>query len=225
MASVWIVVAAFNEQNSLGTVVKNLRERGYDNIVVVDDGSKDDTAAIAKAAGAHVVQHCINRGQGAALQTGIDFALMNGAEYIVTFDADGQHRVEDISKMLEPLQDGAYDISLGSRFLDDGSNVPFIRKVFLKGGAFLMWLFYGVKLTDSHNGFRVFSRRAAEKVRIECDRMEHASEIVDKIGKSHLKFKEVPVTIRYTEYSMARGQSTWNAFRILYKMIVNKFFR
>jgi len=224
MDSVWIVIAAFNEQSSVGNVVKSLRKINYDYIVVVDDGSKDDTAAVAKAAGARIVQHCINRGQGAALQTGIDYAVNRDAEFIVTFDADGQHRVEDIPKMLKPVQEG-YDISLGSRFLEDGSNVPFIRQVFLKGGAFLMWLFYGVKLTDSHNGFRVFSRKAASKVRIECDRMEHASEIIDKIGKAGLKFKEVPVMIKYTEYSKAHGQSTWNAFRILYKMIVNKFFR
>lgn len=224
MDDVHIVIAAYNEERSIGKVVRGLLDKGFSDVVVVDDGSRDDTASVALSAGASVLQHCMNRGQGAALQTGIDHALRRGAEFIVTFDADGQHSVDDIRKMVDAVKSG-YDVSLGSRFVDKDSNVPFVRKLFLKGGALLMYVFYRVRLSDSHNGFRCFSRRAAERIRIDCDRMEHASEIIDKIGKCGLRYKEVPVTIRYTDYSKSKGQSSLEGFRILYKMIINKFFR
>jgi len=223
MDKVWIVIAAYNEENSISSVVYNLRSQGYRNIIVVDDGSKDKTYEKAKAAGAKVIVHEANQGQGAALRTGINHALRMGADYIITFDADGQHKVSDIPALLAPLKTGKYDVALGSRFLKGSqTKVPLTRKMFLKGGAFLMLLFYNVKVTDSHNGFRALTRKAAQKIKITCDRMEHASEIIDEIGRHKLKYKEVPVTIKYTEYSRAKGQSSLNAFRIFYKMVINK---
>jgi len=221
--STWIAIAAYNEEKCISGVIKNLFSRSYRNIVAVDDGSSDHTAVSAKKAGAHVIKHYTNQGQGAALRTGINYALKQGADYIITFDADGQHSVEDIPALLAPVTSGKYDVALGSRFLK-GSNtkMPFSKRIILKGGAFLMFMFYNVKVTDSHNGFRALSRRAAQKINITCNRMEHASEIIDEIGRHKLKYKEVPVTIKYTEYSKRKGQSCFNAFRILYKMIVNK---
>lgn len=222
MMKTWIVIAAFNEGKAINDVVKGLLDENYKNIVVVDDGSNDNTAEVAKKAGAHVVVHEQNKGQGAALQTGTDYALEQGADIIIHFDADGQHQASDISKFIEKLN-GDCDVCLGSRFLNKKSNVPFVRKLFLKGGTLVIWIFYGVKLTDAHNGFRALSRNAAQKIKIECPRMEHASEIIEKIGKYKLKYCEVPVTIKYTNYSMSKGQTSWNAFRILFKMIKNKF--
>jgi glycosyltransferase involved in cell wall biosynthesis len=218
----WIVIAAYKETHSIGHVVKELVKAGYRNVVVVDDGSPDDTYSVAKQHTRHVLKHVINRGQGAALKTGIDYALLQGADVVVTFDADGQHRVEDLPAMIAPVKSGEVDVALGSRFLSRGTNVPFFRKLVLKAGIVIVWLFYGIRLTDVHNGFRALSRHAAEQIEITMDRMEHASEILSEIKRRKLKYVEVPVVIRYTEYSKAHGQSSLNAVRIFYKMLMHK---
>ncbi|MBI2547985.1 glycosyltransferase family 2 protein [Candidatus Woesearchaeota archaeon] len=220
--NIFIVIAAYNEEKSITTVVKSLREKGYDHIIVVDDGSRDRTSQYAEQEGATVLQHVVNLGQGAALKTGIDYALMQGADIIVTFDADGQHDAGDLRQLLKPVIDKNIDVTLGSRFLKHNSNVPFIRKCFLKGGAFLFKVMYGVTLTDSHNGLRAFSKKAAKVIDLKTNGMEHASEMIEEIGKHKLSYKEIPVTIRYTDYSTSRGQSSWNAFRIFFKMIMKK---
>ena len=128
-------------------------------------------------------------------------------------------------QVTKPVKEGKVDISLGSRFLDKDSNTPFIRKLFLKGGALSFLLLYGVRLTDSHNGFRAMNRKAARRIKIECDDMAHASEIIDEIGRHRLKYVEVPVTIHYSDYSLSKGQSTLNGFRILARMLINKLLR
>ncbi|MBI4980537.1 glycosyltransferase family 2 protein [Candidatus Woesearchaeota archaeon] len=221
----WLVIPAFNEENKLKEVVSNLKRNGYARIVVVDDGSQDNTYQLAQKENVIVLNHLINRGQGAALKTGIDYALEQGAEVIVTFDADGQHQPEDISILIQPILENKADIVLGSRFLTNNSNTPFIRRLFLKGGALLFNLFYGVKVTDSHNGLRALSRTAAEQIEITSDGPEHASEIIEEIGKKQLKYTEVPVTIKYTDYSLQHGQSSWAAFKILFKMLIKGFLR
>src|SRR3989344_9367616 len=211
---VFIVIPAFNEEATIGSVVQNLRKKGYSSIVVVDDGSSDDTLSVAKNNGARVVAHRLNRGQGAALQTGMDYAVLEGADIIVTFDADGQHDPSEIKEMISPILKGEAEVSLGSRFLSKQSNVPFFKKLVLKGGVLFTYLTTGMLLSDTHNGFRAFSRKAARELRITQDRMEHASEIIEQIRIKHLKHKEVPVTIRYTEYSRKKGQSPLEAARI-----------
>jgi glycosyltransferase involved in cell wall biosynthesis len=223
---VFIVIAAYNEEHSIPKVISELRKAGYTEIVVVDDGSKDKTFKAALNAGATVLQHIVNRGQGAALKTGINYAVGQGAGIIVTFDADGQHRVEDIPAMLKPVASGKYDVTFGSRFLTKKSqeNVPFVRKVLLKTGVIIVWLFYGVKMTDAHNGFRAISRKAAEKIKITSDRMAHASEIVEEVHRNKLKYKEVPVVIRYTEETLKKGHGSFSeGCRILYNMLMKKF--
>jgi glycosyltransferase involved in cell wall biosynthesis len=222
MDNVWIVIPAHNEEKKITDVITGLRKSGYSNTIVVDDGSEDQTYQKALSTNTVVLRHIINRGQGAALQTGIDYALNQEAEIIITFDSDGQHQPEDISKLIKPIQEGEADVVLGSRFLSKNSNTPFIRKMFLKGGALIFRILYGIKLTDSHNGLRALSRKTAKKIKITQDGMEHASEIVEKIAKYGLKYKEMPVTINYTDYSLRHGQRTSDAFKILFKMILNK---
>ena len=222
MKNVFIVIAAYNEEKSIRNVIQELKKANYNNIVVVDDGSRDSTFKILEEENVNALRHPINRGQGAALKTGIDYAREQGADIIVTFDADGQHRVEDLPAMLKPVQDGSVDVSLGSRFLKNESNVPLFRKVFLKGGALSIWALYGIRLTDSHNGFRAMNMRAAESIEMVADKMEHASEILEQIKKKELRYVEVPVIIKYTDYSLKHGQSTLNGFRILSKMIFRK---
>jgi len=219
---IWFVIPAYNEEKSIGRVLKELKSAGYKYIVVIDDCSKDNTYKEAKKQKVVVLKHIVNRGQGAALRTGIDYALKNGAEYIVTFDSDGQHRVEDLPAMLRPVVKGEVEVTLGSRFLKK-TKMPFSRRVLLKGSVLVQWIFYGVKLTDAHNGYRVLNRKAAQKIEINADRMEHASEIVEEIVKKKIKYKEVPVVIRYTGYSMKKGEgSFFGAIKVLFKMTMRR---
>jgi glycosyltransferase involved in cell wall biosynthesis len=217
----FVIVPAYNEGPALEGVVRELRT-AFPNVVVVDDGSSDDTGRIARRCATYALKHLINRGQGAAIQTGMDFALLRGAKYIVTFDADGQHRVADIPRLLRPILDGECDISIGSRFLGQTTNLPASRRLVLRAAVLFTRVVNRVRLTDAHNGLRAFSRRAAEKIQIRQDRMAHASEIIDLIKATGLPFREVPVRIEYTEYSMAKGQSARGAFRIVFHYLVGR---
>lgn len=217
----WIVIAAYNEGTVIRGVVEKVRLR-WPDVVVVDDASVDQTAAEAGAAGATVLTHLINRGQGAALKTGITFALRRGADIIVTFDADGQHDPQDIAAMVEPIERGLVDVTLGSRFLNAESNVPPLRRLALKAGVAFTKFMSRINVTDTHNGLRAMNRGAAEKIRIVQDRMAHASEILDEIVRHKLRYKEVPVTITYSYYSREKGQSTSAMFRIAFKIFMHK---
>lgn len=224
--SVWIVIAAYNEAGCITGVVSEVAAV-YPNVVVVDDGSADETSTQARRATPHVLRHLINRGQGAALQTGIEYALHRGASYIVTFDADGQHRVEDIPRLLNPIVDGEVAITLGSRFLQPGDGpegIPLTRKIILKMGVVFTRVVNRMPLTDAHNGFRAFSRDAAQQIKIRADRMAHASEMIDLVRRTGLPWKEIPVRIRYTEYSLAKGQSSGNAIRIVFHYLLGRIF-
>ncbi|MBI4121905.1 MAG: glycosyltransferase family 2 protein [Parcubacteria group bacterium] len=212
------VIPAYNEAQVLAGVIALVRPHVQD-VVVVDDGSRDHTAQVAAAAGAQVVRHPINRGQGAALQTGMEVALALGADILVHFDSDGQHPAHQIAALTAPIINGEVDVVLGSRFLDDTSNPPLIRRIVLRVGAVLTRLLSGLRITDPHSGFRALSRPAAEKIRLRQDRMAHASEFLQLLARHELRYKEIPVTIRYTEYSMARGQSSWNAIKIVIDLI------
>lgn len=213
--SVWVVIAAYNEGSVIGDVVVNTATV-FANIVVVDDGSDDSTAEFALAAGATVIQHPINLGQGAALQTGIDFANQQGASTIITFDADGQHRVEDAKKMVDFLAEKNLDIVCGSRFLNVRSEtLPLNRKILLKAAALFTRLTTGIPVTDAHNGLRVMSRKAAKNIRITQNRMAHASEIIAQVHQKNLLFAEFPVEIIYSPYSLSKGQKLSNSINIL----------
>ncbi len=220
--SIFIVIPAYNEELKIVEVIRSLENEGYKNIIVVDDGSEDKTFEKTKSEDIIALRHSINRGQGAALKTGIDFALSNNAKFIVTFDSDGQHDARDIKKLINVVKNKGYDVALGSRFLQNNSNVPFLRKLLLKGGVIFVWILYGIKLTDSHNGLRALTRKAAETINIKTDRMEHASEILEQIFIKKLKYKEVPVNIKYTDYSLKHGQSNLNALKILIRMLFRK---
>ena len=223
-AGTFVVVPAYNESAGLGLVLQELVD-AYPHVAVVDDGSTDSTLAIARQLAPFVVRHPINRGQGAALQTGIEFALRRGARYIVTFDADGQHRVEDIARLLVPLGAGECDITLGSRFLGAVSAMPRTRWVLLKLAIGWTRLVSQLPLTDAHNGLRAFTRRAAEGIELSMDRMAHASELLDCIRRMNLPYREVPVHIRYTDYSLAKGQRSHDAFRVLFDYLMGRMIR
>ena len=221
---VWVVIPAFNEAAAIGSVIADLRPFAG-NIVVVDDGSKDGTADAAHEAGAVVLRHVINRGQGAALQTGIEYALRRGASAIVTFDSDGQHSAADVPTLLAPLREGRADIVLGSRFLGSTESMPRLRRIVLRFAVLFTRSVSGLKVTDAHNGMRAFSRRAASIIHIQLDRMAHASELMDQIRRSGLPYTEVPVHVRYTEYSRQKGQRGVHAVRIAFDYFIGKFVR
>lgn len=195
------------------------------NVVVIDDGSRDNTFEVARGCNVHVLKHKINRGQGAALATGIEYALRQGAEEVVTFDSDGQHAADEIEMMLEPLMTGEADVVLGSRFLKNThKNMPKLRQIIIRGGIVFTKMLSQINVTDTHNGFRALSKKAAEEIEIHQDRMAHASEILDQITKKNLKYVERPVTITYTDYSKAGGQGNLNAVKIAARMIFSKLF-
>jgi len=222
--AVWVVVTAFNEASVIADVITGLRAAGY-QAVVVDDASTDATARIAEAAGAHVLCHPINLGQGAALQTGITFALRQGAEFVVTFDGDGQHRPQDIPALIEALITRQADFALGSRFLGNALNLPSSRRWLLRAATWFTRLTTGLRLTDVHNGLRAMTRHGASVIQLRQNRMAHASEILAQIARSGLRYVEVPVTIVYTDYSLQKGQRMSNSVSILVDLLAQRLHR
>lgn len=215
----WFVVPLFNEGAVVGDVIRDLRTR-YPLVVCVDDGSHDDSARIAAEAGAAVVRHPYNMGQGAALKTGIDYALRDPhMRQIVTFDSDGQHQVADAAAMISLREEESVDVVLGSRFLDGRTKPGLIKRIVLRAAVWYSNITSGVKLTDTHNGLRVFGREACEKITIEQNRMAHASEIVEEIGRHQLTVREHPVHILYTDYSRSKGQPILNSVNIVIDML------
>jgi polyprenyl-phospho-N-acetylgalactosaminyl synthase len=220
----WVVVPAFEEAAVIGPVIRQIRAM-CPHVVVVDDGSTDATGQEALSAGAVVVRHVLNLGQGASVQTGIEYALSRGAAYIATFDADGQHHVEDMLQMLGVLRERDLDVVLGSRFLGHAEGMSAGRRVVLRAAVALTNVTTGVKLTDAHNGLRVMTADAARRVRIVQDQMAHASEFVAQIARLGLRLAEVPVTITYTDYSVRKGQRVTGSVRILSDLIIGWLLR
>ena len=221
---VWLVVPLYNEAEVIGDVVATARA-AFPKIVCVDDGSRDESATAAERAGAVVVRHPVNLGQGAALQTGLEYALSDPRmRYAVTFDADGQHQVADVVVMLERIRRGDVQVVFGSRFLDDRTRAGALKKLVLRAAVAYTNLTTGTRLTDAHNGLRVLDRSVCERLQITQNRMAHASEIVAQIGAMRLggepvAYAEEPVHIIYSDYSRTKGQSLWNAVNILAELI------
>lgn len=216
---IWIVVPAYNEARVIRNVLTGLRSH-YRNIVVVDDGSIDGTAAEAAAVPVTVLRHVLNLGQGAALQTGIDYCVLKRAGYICTFDADGQHAVESIEVLYDHLNRENADVAIGSRTLGIAINIPFAKRILLRSAVWFTKMHTGLAITDTHNGLRLMTNAAAGKIRLRQAGMAHASEILMQIKAQKLKHVEAPVSIKYTRYSMSKGQPLSNAFRILKDLLV-----
>ncbi|MCV7176570.1 glycosyltransferase family 2 protein [Mycolicibacterium sphagni] len=213
----WIIVPAFNEATVIGDVIADLRQV-FDHVVCVDDGSKDDTADIALRAGAHVVRHPVNLGQGAAIQTGVEYARSQpGAAVFVTFDADGQHRVKDVLVMIDRLSKGDVDVVIGTRFAGSTvSQTPPLKRLVLRTAARLSRSSQRLRLTDAHNGLRVFNKTVADNLSLTMNGMSHAGEFIALIVENHWRVAEEPVEILYTEYSMSKGQPLLNGINIVF---------
>ncbi len=214
----WVVVAAFQESRTVGETVRGVREAGW-RVLVVDDGSDDDTSGAAARAGAIVLRHVVNRGQGAALQTGIDHAVRRGARFVVTFDADGQHRPADIQDLVDAVAEDT-DVALGSRFLGEVIGASRWRYLLLRCAVSVSNLLSGLRLTDAHCGLRAMRVEIVPMLRIRRDRMAHASELLRRIHDAGLRYREVPVTVHYSDYSRAKGQRFYDVVRILFDYFV-----
>ncbi|WBT09067.1 glycosyltransferase family 2 protein [Corynebacterium sp. SCR221107] len=214
----WLIIPCYNEGTVIREVIENARKT-FPNIVAVNDGSADASAAEIHAAGAHLVNHPVNLGQGAAIQTGVEYARKQpGAKYFCTFDADGQHQVKDVVRMIERLRSEPLDIVVGTRFgrpraADD--QVPLIKRIVLKTVVMLSPTTRKLGLSDAHNGLRVFNSTVANGMNLRMNGMSHASEIVSLIADKGWRVSEEPVDILYTEYSMSKGQSLINGVNIL----------
>ena len=216
----WLVVPLYNEATVIGQVIEDAKGT-FTNIVCVDDGSSDGSAAIARQHGARVIEHPFNLGQGAALQTGMEFVRrQTNARYIVTFDADGQHSVADAAAMVDRARAEDLAIIFGSRFLDDATQVGWSKKLVLKTAAAVTKQQTGLDLTDAHNGLRLLRRDALQQVVLRQDGMAHASEIVSQLACTGLPWAEMPVHIAYTDYSKAKGQSLLNSVNILVDLVM-----
>jgi glycosyltransferase involved in cell wall biosynthesis len=217
----WVVIPLYQEATVIGSVVTELLAR-FRHVVCVDDGSTDGSGDVARAAGAHLLTHPFNLGQGAALQTGIEYARAQpGADFIVTFDADGQHRIVDAIAMLELARREDVAIVFGSRFLDKRTDPGALKRLVLKTAVRVTNMTTGLKLTDAHNGLRVIRADAARGIQLQQDRMAHATEIVLQLGRTGLPWREFPVEVLYTDYSKAKGQSLLNSINILVDLLVN----
>jgi glycosyltransferase involved in cell wall biosynthesis len=218
MDDVWVIVPVYNEATTVAAVVAELRS-SFPHVVCVDDGSTDESAALAASAGATVLRHGVNLGQGAALQTGFDFVLRcPDAGWAVTFDADGQHLVSDAMKMAEAAKSADVDVVLASRFTGESHHMPRMRWLVLRAGVIFTRLTARLDVTDTHNGLRVLSRRAMTGIRLKQPRMAYASELLSAIAAERLSYMEVPVSVIYTDYSRLKGQRNINAVNILFDL-------
>ncbi len=222
MHDVCVIVPVYNEALTVATTVSDLLQT-FDDVVCVDDGSHDGSAELAHAAGATVLRHVINQGQGAALRTGFDHVLRHtSAAYVVTFDADGQHLVDDARRMVERARTEGVEVVLASRFTGHTEEMPLLRGLLLRAAVRFTRLTSRLEVTDTHNGLRVLSRRAVRLIDLRMPRMAYASELLDAIVPAGLSYVEEPVTVIYTDYSRAKGQRNSNAFNILYDLAARR---
>lgn len=219
---IYIIIPAFNESSGLAAVLESLLPLHY-SIIVVDDGSTDDTEKTAGAFPVLLIRHELNLGQGAALETGMEAARKLDADFVIHFDADGQHDPSDIAQLLIPLQKDEADIVFGSRFLETKpSGMSFLKKIILKTGRWINYLITGILLTDAHNGLRALNKKALHSIHFHQQGMAHASEILYKVKRKSLRYLELPVHIRYTDYSKRKGQGLLNSVNILFHLIFKK---
>jgi len=220
MDNIFIIIPAYNEADNIKQVIEDLKNADYQHIIVVDDESQDNTVEIAKHSKAVVLKHIINRGQGAALRTGTEYAIMKEAKVIVHFDADGQFQVNEIKDIIQPILNNEVDVVFGSRFLQKKSDMPALKKYLIMPLArFVNWWFFDIKLTDPQAGFRALSLDAAKQINWQQDRMAHCSEIMHQVFSQKLKYKEVPITVIYKDF----GQKFSGGLKILKEIFIGSF--
>jgi glycosyltransferase involved in cell wall biosynthesis len=225
-----VVIPAYNEDPVIASTIAGIQAQLQEpplnalssEVIVVDDGSKDNTFKIAQQQeGVTVLKHTTNRGLGAALWTGFQAARQAGATLVVTFDADGQHNPQDLAQVLAPLLEDRADLAIGSRLLTKNS-IPPERRLILWAANVLTWLLFGVWTTDSQSGLRALNQHALERIQLRTNRMEVSSEMFAEVKRLKLRVAEVPIEAIYTEYSRRKGQTVWNSFNNVYRLILRR---
>ena len=223
--SIFVIIPCFNEAVVIKKTVSSVLEKGY-TVVVVDDCSKDDSKKQLAGLPIYYLKHKINLGQGAALQTGIRYALKRNAKYFVTFDADGQHDINDIEGMIEKMNNENTDIIFGSRFLTGSkTNVRNARNFVLNVARYVNYLVSGILLSDAYNGLRFFNRHAAGVLNLTENKMAHATQIQMLVAKNKLKYSEFPNHIHYNDYSMTKGLKNRDGIKIFFEILLYKIFQ
>jgi len=223
---VCVIIPAYNEADVIGDVIgdvkKEFQKTSYSyEIVVVNDGSTDNTANVAKKAGATVVQHILNSGAGSATATGLSYANQNGFEIVATMDADGQHLSKDVITGIKTMAQGNIDLLIGSRLIDS-KGMSKVKVLGNRGLSFITFLLFGIKVTDSQSGLRVFSKESLQKLRWKTSGYEFCSEMLWRANQQGLKIAEFPIKAVYTEYSISKGQNNWNAINIVKSLLIRR---
>lgn len=222
---IFIIIPAFNESQKIKEVVESLLRENYRDVIIVDDGSTNPLMTNLDGLPITYLRHTVNLGQGAALQTGFNYAKLMNADIVVTFDADGQHHVKDLPALLQPILDDDADITFGSRFLLPQKGIPIFKRMVLQQARFINFIFSGLLLSDAHNGLRALNKTALQKINITENRMAHASEILFEVKRFKLRFREIGVHVTYSKYSQQKGQSGWDSIKVLFDLVLHKFFK
>jgi UDP-N-acetylglucosamine---dolichyl-phosphate N-acetylglucosaminyltransferase len=228
-SKVTILIPAYNEGTVIGAVVDklltDLKKTGLDraSVVVVNDGSKDNTAQeVKKRPNVTLVSHILNSGAGAAIRTGLSYARDTGADYAVTMDADGQHDSEDVARVVQELVKDSSDIVIGSRLIN-AEGMPWYRVLGNKGLSFFTFMLFGLWVRDSQSGLRGFNRKALERITFHSNNYTYNSELMWRIKQNRLSVKEIPIKAIYSEYSLAKGQSNWEVVHIVRQLLKYRF--
>ncbi len=218
-----VAVPAFNEDKMIGKILSSIPGTingiGKILVVVIDDGSSDDTLKVAKKHRVIVLRHLINRGLGGVLGTAFKFAKKNKIDILVTLDADGQHKPSDIKHLIRAIINKQADVVVGSRLLKK-SSMPLSRRLINIMSNIATWIFFGIWSSDSQSGFRAFSKKAINCIELRTQRMEVSSEIFKEIKRNKLKIAEVPIKAIYTHYSLTKGQKISNAAAVVTKLFI-----
>jgi glycosyltransferase involved in cell wall biosynthesis len=220
-----LVIPAYNEEEHIRSLIDSCQLMGYHDIVVVDDGSTDNTARTAKKAGTIVLSHVINRGVGAATQTGLRAAQLLGADIAVTIDADCQHQARDIKKLVDALVEHDKDVVIGSRFLQHENEIPRLRRFFNSIANIITYFLAGIYLTDTQSGLKAFSKKALEVIQITANGYEFSSEIIREAQFYRLRIEEVPASVVYTPYTLSKGQNLATGITTIFKLIIRALMR
>ncbi|MBD3362733.1 glycosyltransferase [Candidatus Dojkabacteria bacterium] len=223
--NIFIILPAYNEATRIGKVIKKIKKEGFKNIIVVDDGSTDQTSLIAKKLDAYVISHMINLGPGAATQTGFTAALNKNAAIVVTIDADGQHNPKDIHKLVQPILDQEADIVFGSRIKKKGNQIPFIRKTFNFIANIITLLLSSLWLTDSQTGFKALNKKALSNIHLTTNGFEFCTELITQLRNREFEFQEVPIDVTYTQDSLNKGQNFASGINIVFKLFIKALIR
>jgi len=222
--SIFVIIPCYNEARVVRKTVADVLEKGY-SVILVDDCSKDGSKKQLTGLPIYYLRHRVNLGQGAALQTGIDFAKKKGANYIVTFDADGQHDSNDIAGMIKLIEKDKSDIVFGSRFLPGSkTNASGSRTFVLNMARYINYFVSGILLSDAYNGLRLLDRKAADNIRLTENKMAHATQFQVLSAKNRLRYSEYPNNIQYTEYSSGKGLRNWDGIKIFFEILLYKIF-